>query len=47
MQRTPDFAQIAERHLADVYGYLVYLTGDRELAQELTSAAFEKALRSW
>ena len=42
-----DFSRVAEQHLADVYGYLVYLTGDRELAQELTSAAFEKALRSW
>ncbi|MDX6503030.1 MAG: hypothetical protein QOE29_155 [Gaiellaceae bacterium] len=47
VEQAPDFAHIAEQHLADVYGYLVYLTGDRELAQELTSAAFEKALRSW
>src|SRR5438128_4596867 len=47
MQRSPDFAQIAEQHLREVYGYLAYLTGDRQLAEELTSAAFEKALRSW
>jgi RNA polymerase sigma-70 factor (ECF subfamily) len=42
-----DFAHVAEQHLSEVYGYLAYMTGDRELAQELTSAAFEKALRSW
>src|SRR5437879_5743838 len=47
MQHDPDFAQIAEQHLREVYGYLAYLTGDRQLAEELTSAAFEKALRSW
>ena len=42
-----DFAQVAEQHLSEVYGYLVYMTGDRGLAEELTSATFEKALRSW
>src|SRR4051794_17897332 len=42
-----DFEQVAERHLAVVYGYLVYLTGDRDLAEELTGIAFEKAFRSW
>jgi RNA polymerase sigma factor (sigma-70 family) len=47
MQGHADFAHIAERHLREVYGYLAYLTGDRELAEELTSAAFEKALRSF
>jgi len=47
MERNRDFAHIAEQHLADVYGYLVYLTASPELAQELTSAAFEKALRSF
>src|SRR5258706_9294553 len=47
MQGGQDFAQIAERHLHEVFGYRPYPTGDRELAEELTSAAFEKALRSW
>jgi RNA polymerase sigma-70 factor (ECF subfamily) len=42
-----DFAQVAEEHLSEVYGYLVYMTGDRGLAEELTSATFEKAFRSW
>jgi RNA polymerase sigma-70 factor (ECF subfamily) len=42
-----DFAQVAEQHLSEVYGYLVYMTGDRGLAEELVSSTFEKALRSW
>ena len=30
------FAATAEEHLDDVYGYLVYLTRDRSLAEDLT-----------
>ena len=41
------FADAAERHLDDVYGYLVYLTGDRGLAEDLAAETFEKALRLW
>ena len=41
------FAAAAEQHLDDVFGYLLYLTRDRELAQDLASSTFEKALRSW
>jgi RNA polymerase sigma-70 factor, ECF subfamily len=41
------FADAAERHLDDVYGYLVYLTGDRGLAEELSAETFERALRLW
>lgn len=44
---TPTFAQAAEAHLDDVYGYLLYLVRDRELAEDLTGATFEKALRIW
>ena len=40
-------AAAAERHLDDVYGYLVYLTRDRALAEDLTAETFEKALRQW
>lgn len=43
----PTFAAVAEDHLADVHAYLVYLTGDRALAEELTAATFERALRGW
>ena len=41
------FAQAAERHLDDVYGYLAWFTGDRGVAEELTGATFERALRLW
>ena len=41
------FAAAAEAHLDDVHAYLVYLTRDRALAEELTAATFERALRSW
>ena len=40
-------AAAAERHLDDVYGYLVYLTRDPLLAEDLTAETFEKALRLW
>jgi RNA polymerase sigma factor (sigma-70 family) len=40
-------AEAAEAHLDDVLGYLLYLTRDRETAEDLTSATFEKALRMW
>jgi RNA polymerase sigma factor (sigma-70 family) len=43
----PDFAAAAEAHLDDVYGYLLYLTRDRALADDLTGATFERALRRW
>jgi RNA polymerase sigma-70 factor (ECF subfamily) len=41
------FAQAAESHLDDVYGYLAWFTGDRVVAEELTGATFERALRLW
>jgi RNA polymerase sigma-70 factor (ECF subfamily) len=41
------FSAAAERHLDDVFGYLLYLTRDRDLAEDLASSTFEKALRLW
>ena len=41
------FAQAAEQHLDDVYGYLLYLSRNRETAEDLAGATFEKALRLW
>jgi RNA polymerase sigma-70 factor (ECF subfamily) len=41
------FQAAAEAHLDDVYAYLSYLTGSRSLAEDLTSATFEKALTIW
>jgi RNA polymerase sigma factor (sigma-70 family) len=43
----PTFAEAVEAHLDDVHAYLVYLTGDRSTAEDLTAATFERALRSW
>jgi RNA polymerase sigma-70 factor (ECF subfamily) len=43
----PSFAAVAEQHLDDVHAYLVYLTGDRSVAEDLTAETFEKAFRSW
>ena len=43
----PSFESVAERHLDDVHAYLVYMTRDREIAEELTADTFEKALRHW
>jgi RNA polymerase sigma-70 factor (ECF subfamily) len=43
----PDFAQVAETSLDAVYRYLLYLTRDASLAEDLTGETFERALRSW
>jgi RNA polymerase sigma-70 factor (ECF subfamily) len=43
----PTFASVAEQHLDDVHGYLVYLTRDRGIAEDLAAETFEKALRHW
>ena len=45
--RPASFATTAEEHLDDVYAYLVYLTRDRSLAEDLTADTFEKALKAW
>jgi RNA polymerase sigma-70 factor (ECF subfamily) len=42
-----EFAEAAERHLDDVHAYLVYLTGDRATAEELTAETFARALERW
>jgi RNA polymerase sigma-70 factor (ECF subfamily) len=41
------FAQVARDHLDDVYRYLVFLTADPVLAEDLAAETFEKAFRSW
>ena len=38
---------VAEEHLNDVHRYLLMLTADHALAEDLTAETFEKALRSW
>ena len=41
----PSFESVAERHLDDVHAYLVYMTRNREVAEDLTAETFERALR--
>jgi RNA polymerase sigma-70 factor (ECF subfamily) len=41
------FADAAETHLDDVFGYLAWFTGDRFVAEDLTGETFERALRLW
>ena len=41
------FARVAEDHLDDVFSYLVYLTGNRTVAEDLAAETFERALRRW
>jgi RNA polymerase sigma factor (sigma-70 family) len=43
----PGFAEVVAQELDAVYRYLVYVTGDRSAAEDLTSETFEKAFRSW
>ena len=43
----PTFAEVAEAHLDSVYRYLVHMTRNRDLADDLTSATFERALKDW
>jgi RNA polymerase sigma factor (sigma-70 family) len=41
------FAEVAKDHLDDVYRYLVFLTADPLVAEDLAAETFEKAFRSW
>jgi RNA polymerase sigma-70 factor, ECF subfamily len=41
------FADVAEEHLDDVYRYLLYMTGNPHLAEDLAAETFERALRRW
>ena len=38
---------MAEEHLDDVYRYLLYVTGNPHLAEELAAETFERALQRW
>src|ERR671937_1438419 len=43
----PAFASVAEAELDAVHRYLLFLTGNRAVAEDLTSETFEKAFRVW
>lgn len=41
------FDEVVAQQLDAVYGYLVYMTGDRSAAEDLAAETFEKAFRTW
>src|SRR3989442_15359586 len=43
----PAFASVAESELDSVHRYLLFLTGNRTVADDLTGETFEKAFRVW
>lgn len=43
----PSFSAVAESELDAVHRYLLFLTGNRTVAEDLTGETFEKAFRSW
>jgi len=43
----PSFASVAESELDAVHRYLLFMTGDASVAEDLTGATFEKAFRVW
>jgi RNA polymerase sigma-70 factor (ECF subfamily) len=40
-----DFAEVARAHVDDVYRFLLYLTGDRLVAEDLAADTMERAFR--
>ena len=43
----PAFSAVAESELDAVHRYLLFLTGNRAVAEDLTGETFEKAFRVW
>src|SRR4029078_2087102 len=43
----PSFSTVVEAELDAVHRYLLFLTGNRTVAEDLTGETFEKAFRSW
>ena len=41
------FARVYHEHVVRVFGFLAYRVRDHALAEDLTQATFERALRSW
>ena len=44
--RAERFERLYEEHAQSLFGFLVYRTGDRALAEDLLADAFERALRA-
>ena len=47
IKQVTSFAEAAESHLDDIYGYLAWFTGDKYAAEDLAGETFERALRLW
>ena len=47
LRQERSFASVAEEHLDDVYRYLLYMTGNPHLAEDLAAETFERALSRW
>jgi len=45
--RQAEFSRVYEDHVWRVYGFLAYRVRDRGVAEDLTQATFERALRAW
>jgi len=43
----PSFAAVAEAELDAVHRYLLFLTGNRSVAEDLAGETFERAFRTW
>src|SRR5436190_12140076 len=43
----PSFTSVAQSELDAVHAYLLFLTGDRAVAEDLAGETFEKAFRTW
>src|SRR6476619_132911 len=43
----PSFSTVVDAELDAVHRYLLFLTGNRTVAEDLTGETFEKAFRSW
>lgn len=42
-----EFSRVYDEHVWRVYGFIAYRLGDRNTAEDLTQATFERALRAW
>ncbi|MDQ3586728.1 MAG: sigma-70 family RNA polymerase sigma factor [Actinomycetota bacterium] len=45
--REEDFDRLYSEHAQGLFGFLVYRTGDRALAEDLVADTFERVLRAW
>ncbi|MGA2928405.1 MAG: sigma-70 family RNA polymerase sigma factor [Solirubrobacteraceae bacterium] len=45
--RQSDFTRVYDDHVWRVYGFIAHRLRDRDVAEDLTQATFERALRAW